>query len=207
MQQPGPTLNVKHLGAQPYLATLTAMQQFTHTREPDTADELWLLEHPAVFTLGQAGKNEHILDAHDIPIVKTDRGGQVTYHAPGQLMAYCLFNVKRLQLNTRQFVCALEQVIINLLNDLQIDAHGDRNAPGVYVAGKKIAALGLRIRRGYSYHGLCFNVNLDLTPFTYINPCGIKDQPITSLQALGYDIPMNTISQALTQKFKQKFYP
>ena len=206
MQPRKPTLNIKQLGCQPYLPILTAMQQFTAARIPDTTDELWLLEHQPVFTLGQAGKREHVLDAHNIPVIKTDRGGQVTYHAPGQLIAYCLFDIKRLQLNSRQFVCALERVIIHLLSDFNIEAYGDRNAPGVYVNGEKIASLGLRLRRGYSYHGLCFNVDLDLTPFNYINPCGIKDQPVTSLRRLGCTAAINEIRDYLTQQIKQLFY-
>ena len=199
-------LTIKYLGVQPYLPTLKAMQDFTTARNERTNDELWLLEHEAVFTLGQAGKTKHILDAHNIPVIKTDRGGQVTYHGIGQLVAYCLFDIKRLQLNSRQLVCNLEQVVINLLADFNIKALGDRDAPGVYVNDKKIAALGLRIRKGYSYHGLCFNVNIDLTPFTYINPCGVKDQPVTSLQDLGLDIAMQEIRERLTKNIKETFY-
>lgn len=199
-------LTVKHFDIQPYLPILKAMQDFTAVRNQNTNDELWLLEHEAIFTLGQAGKSEHIIDTHDIPVIKTDRGGQVTYHAVGQLIAYCLFDVKRLHLNSRQFVCKLEQVIINLLADFGIKAHGNRNAPGVYVNGNKIAALGLRLRKGYSYHGLCFNVNVDLTPFTYINPCGIKGQAVTSLQELGYYVSMNEIQERVTKNIKHIFY-
>jgi len=199
-------LTIKHLGIQPYLPILKAMQDFTATRNEQTKDELWLLEHERVFTLGQAGKAKHIIDAHDIPVVKTDRGGQVTYHAMGQLVAYCLFDIKRLQLNSRQFVCNLEQVVINLLADFNIKAHGDRHAPGVYVNDKKIAALGLRLRKGYNYHGLCFNVSVDLTPFTYINPCGVKNQPVTSLQDLGLHISMHEIQERLTKNIRHTFY-
>ena len=196
-------LKVKQLGLQPYSPMLAAMQQFTAARDANTADELWLLEHEAVFTLGQAGKSEHILNAHDIPVIKTDRGGQVTYHAPGQLMAYCLFDVKRLKLNSRELVCLLEKSIISLLADFNIQAYGDRSAPGVYVDGAKIASLGLRLRRGYSYHGLCFNVNADLTPFTFINPCGIENQPVTSLKNLGYEISVTAAGEHLAEKIKQ----
>lgn len=199
-------INVKQLGLQPYLPMLEAMQQFTATRDTATTDELWLLEHQPVFTLGQAGKAEHILTPHDIPVIKTDRGGQVTYHAPGQLMAYCLLDVKRLQLNSRQLVCLLEKSIINLLADFHIQAYGDRDAPGVYVAGAKIASLGLRLRKGYSYHGLCLNVNADLTPFTFINPCGIKNQAVTSLKNLGCDISVAEVGEHLANKIKQLFY-
>ena len=206
MQEKKSIFTSKQLGIQPYLPILAAMQEFTEKRNADTIDELWLLEHAPVFTLGQAGKNEHILNPHGIPVIKTDRGGQVTYHTPGQLMAYCLFDVKRLQLNSREFVCLLEQTIVNLLADFNIKAYGDRDAPGVYVEGEKIASLGLRIRRGYSYHGLCFNVNADLTPFSYINPCGIKDQAITSLKKLGYDISIDEIGTRLTNNLKQLLY-
>jgi len=199
-------LTIKHLGVQPYMPILKAMQDFTAARHEQTNDELWLLEHEPVFTLGQAGEAKHIIDAHDIPVIKTDRGGQVTYHGMGQLVAYCLFDVKRLHLNSRQFVCHLEQVIINLLADFNIKAHGDRDAPGVYVNDKKIAALGLRLRKGCSYHGLCCNVSVDLTPFTYINPCGVKDQPVTSLQDLGYNICINAIKEPLIKNIKHTFY-
>ncbi len=199
-------INVKQLGLQPYSPILAAMQEFTTMRDVTTSDELWLLEHEAVFTLGQAGKSEHILNAHDIPVIKTDRGGQVTYHGPGQLMAYCLFDIKRLSLNSRQLVCLLEKSIVDLLADFNIEAYGDRNAPGVYVEGAKIASLGLRIRKGYSYHGLCFNVNVDLTPFSFINPCGVKDQAITSLKKLRYDISIPEIGKRLTEKIQQLFY-
>ena len=196
---------IKNFSIQPYLPMLQAMQKFTAMRNKNTHDEVWLVEHQPVFTLGQAAILEDVIDAHDIPVIKTDRGGQVTYHGFGQLMVYCLFDIKRLGLNIRQFVCALEQIIINLLSEFNVEGRGNRNAPGVYVNGKKIAALGLRLRKGYSYHGLCFNINVDLTPFTYINPCGIKNQPVTSLKALGYDVTINDIYRQLTKNIQHVF--
>lgn len=171
------------------------MQHFVNTRTTNTADHVWFCEHEPVFTLGQAGKEEHILNAHDIPIVKSDRGGQVTYHGPGYLMVYCLFDLNRLGLNTRELVCQLENMVIDLLAKYQITAYADRDAPGVYVDGAKIASLGLRIRKGFSYHGLCINVNGDLTPFSYINPCGIEGQQMTSLANLGVKLSTDDVAQ------------
>lgn len=149
-----------------------AMQQFTDTRDQSTADEIWLVEHPPVFTQGQAGKSEHLLAPGDIPVVPVDRGGQVTYHGPGQQMLYVLINMKRRKLGVRQLVTALEQCIVMLLKEYQIDAYPKADAPGVYVSEKKICSVGLRIRKGCSFHGLALNVNMDLSPFQRINPCG-----------------------------------
>lgn len=148
------------------------MQQFTNNRTPDTPDEIWLLEHPPVFTLGLNGKPEHILDAGDIPVVKCDRGGQVTYHGPGQLIVYLLLDLRRRELGVKTLVHKIEQAIINLLQEKNIDAVRRDGAPGIYVSDAKIAALGLRVRRGSCYHGLSLNVDMDLEPFSRINPCG-----------------------------------
>lgn len=165
-------LTVRHLGLADYTATWEAMRHFTDSRAADTADELWLLEHPPVFTLGQAGKKEHVLAPGDIPLVQSDRGGQVTYHGPGQLTGYCLFDLRRLGLGPRAFVELLEDALVDVLVALDIPAMADRDAHGVYVGGKKIASLGLRIRKGCSYHGFALNVDMDMAPFTRINPCG-----------------------------------
>ncbi len=165
-------LIVRQLGTQAYLPIWQAMQSFTDSRQADSADELWLVEHPAVFTQGQAGKEEHLLMPGDIPVVKVDRGGQVTYHGPGQQMLYVLLNLKRNKLGVRDLVTALEQTVVKTLSEYGIDAYPKADAPGVYVKQKKICSIGLRIRKGCSFHGLALNVNMDLSPFQRINPCG-----------------------------------
>ncbi|WP_340678165.1 lipoyl(octanoyl) transferase LipB [Paraglaciecola sp.] len=165
-------LIVRQLGRQPYLPIWQAMQDFTDTRDEHTCDELWLVEHEPVFTQGQAGKEEHLLAPGDIPVVKVDRGGQVTYHGPGQQMLYVLLNLKRNKLGVRDLVTALEQCVVQSLQPYKINAYPKADAPGVYVDGKKICSIGLRIRKGCSFHGLALNVNMDLSPFMRINPCG-----------------------------------
>jgi lipoyl(octanoyl) transferase len=165
-------LIVRQLGLQNYLPIWQAMQDFTNNRDAQTADEIWLVEHHAVFTQGQAGKEEHILMPEDIPVVKVDRGGQVTYHGPGQQMMYVLLNLKRNKLGVRTLVTALEQCVVNTLQEYAINAYPKADAPGVYVDAKKICSIGLRIRKGCSFHGLALNVNMDLSPFQRINPCG-----------------------------------
>ena len=165
-------LIVRQLGLQNYLPIWQAMQDFTNNRDSQTADEIWLVEHHAVFTHGQAGKEEHILMPQDIPVVKVDRGGQVTYHGPGQQMMYVLLNLKRNKLGVRTLVTALEQCVVNTLQEYAINAYPKADAPGVYVDAKKICSIGLRIRKGCSFHGLALNVNMDLSPFQRINPCG-----------------------------------
>ncbi len=172
---------IRHLGRREYLPTLRAMQAFTDERGPDTRDEVWILEHPPVFTLGLNGSREHLLDPGDIPVVHVDRGGQVTYHGPGQVMVYTLLDVRRRGLGVRRLVMLLEEAVIRMLADYGVEARPRRDAPGVYVAQAKIAALGLRIRRGASYHGLALNVSADLTPFRRINPCGHADLAVTRL--------------------------
>lgn len=174
-------ITMKDLGKSDYQTTWQAMRAFTDQRDQQTTDELWLVEHPPVFTQGQAGKPEHILHSGDIPVIQTDRGGQVTYHGPGQIVAYPLLDLTRLNLSIRDLVCKLEKTIIQTLADYQITAVGKRDAPGVYIDGAKIASIGLRVRRGRSYHGLAFNIEMDLEPFSRINPCGFAKLPITML--------------------------
>ena len=164
-----------------YVTIWQAMREFTDSRTADTADEIWLIEHPPVYTLGQAGKQEHILNPGNIPIINVDRGGQVTYHGPGQLVVYFMLDIKRLGLGIRELVTHLENSVIQLLADYKITAIAKRNAPGVYVEGAKICSIGLRIRRGCSYHGLAFNIDMDLSPFNGINPCGFAKLPVTQL--------------------------
>jgi lipoyl(octanoyl) transferase len=171
-------------GLQDYNTCWHAMKEFTNQRDEETIDEIWLLQHQPVFTQGQNGKAEHVLHPGTIPIVQTDRGGQVTYHGPGQLMAYLLVDVKRKKLNIRELVTQLEQSIIQLLAAHQIEAKARCDAPGVYVHDKKICSVGLRIRRGSSYHGLAFNVDMDLEPFSRINPCGYPELQMTQLADL-----------------------
>ncbi len=173
---------VRHLGCVAYEPTWHAMQHFTQNRDADTADEIWLLEHPRVFTQGQAGKAEHVLAAGDIPVVQVDRGGQVTYHGPGQLVAYVLVDVRRAGQGVRDLVTSIENSLIDLLAQYDIAAQAKPDAPGVYVGDKKIASLGLRIRRGCSFHGLALNVDMDLQPFQRINPCGYAGLHMTQLR-------------------------
>ena len=173
---------VRHLGCVAYEPTWHAMQHFTQTRDADSPDEIWLLEHPRVFTQGQAGKAEHVLAAGDIPVVQVDRGGQVTYHGPGQLVAYILLDVRRAGQGVRDLVTAIENSLIDLLSQYGVAAQAMPDAPGVYVADKKIASLGLRIRRGCSFHGLALNVDMDLQPFQRINPCGYAGLQMTQLR-------------------------
>lgn len=179
---PAPIL--RHLGQLDYESTWRRMQQFTDERSADTADELWFLQHPPVFTLGMAARREHLLDPGDIPVLHTDRGGQVTYHGPGQLVVYALLDLRRAGLGVRDLVTALEQAVIRYAATLGIAAAAQRAAPGVYVDGAKLASVGIRIRRGASYHGLALNVNMDLEPFERINPCGHAGLRMTQLADL-----------------------
>ncbi|WP_366949800.1 lipoyl(octanoyl) transferase LipB [Immundisolibacter sp.] len=178
------SLRLRRRGRVDYAACLAAMQEFTDRRDADTADELWLVEHPPVFTLGLAGEPRHVLDAGDIPVVRCDRGGQVTYHGPGQVVLYALLDLNRMGLGVKALVTTLEQAVIDLLAGLDIAAERRPGAPGVYVAGAKIAALGLRVRRGCCYHGLSVNVAMDLAPFGRINPCGYAGLAVTQLRDL-----------------------
>jgi len=176
---------VQRLGLRDYSACFAAMKRFTGERDPATTDEIWLLEHPPVFTLGLSGRAEHIIDAGTIPVIHSDRGGQVTYHGPGQLVIYVLLDLKRRNLGVRTLVQRLEQAVIDMLAELDITGRRRAGAPGVYVADAKIASLGIRVRRGCSYHGLALNVNGDLSPFQRINPCGYPGLAMTSLEELG----------------------
>jgi lipoyl(octanoyl) transferase len=171
------------------------MQNFTQQRDGDTEDELWLLEHKPVFTQGLNGKPEHILNLSDIPIVQTDRGGQVTYHGPGQLVAYVLFDLKRNKIGVREMVTRLEQAIITLLARSGIESEARKDAPGVYVQNKKIASLGLRVKHGACYHGISFNLDMDLSPFKLINPCGYADMEVIDLKGLGVQMGMQEAQQ------------
>lgn len=177
-------IKVFQLGRQPYLPVWQAMRALTDTRGPDTQDQLWVVEHEPVFTQGQAGKPEHVLMPGDIPVVQTDRGGQVTYHGPGQLVLYPLLDVRRGKLGVRDLVSALEAAVVGVLADENIEAHARPDAPGVYVGEAKIASLGLRIRRGASFHGVALNVTGDLSPFQCINPCGYAGMQMTRLADL-----------------------
>jgi lipoyl(octanoyl) transferase len=179
------SITIKNLGKVDYQSCWTLMRDFTEARDHLTTDELWLVEHAPVFTLGLAGKEEHLLQHnHQIPLIRTDRGGQITYHGPGQIIIYVLCDLTRLQLGVRNFVTSLEQGIINFLARYRINAYGDRAAPGVYCYGKKIASLGLKIRKGCSYHGISFNFNLDKKPFSYINPCGYAGLEVINFNEL-----------------------
>jgi lipoyl(octanoyl) transferase len=180
-----------------YEPTWRRMQQFTDARTTATPDELWCLEHPPVYTLGMAGKPEHVLSAGEVPVVPIDRGGQVTYHGPGQLVVYPLLDLRRLELGVRELVTALEQAVIDYVATLGIQALARRDAPGVYVEGAKLAALGLRIRRGCSYHGLALNVCMDLTPYARINPCGQAGLAVTDLASLGASGDVFEVARAL----------
>ena len=174
-------LIVRVLGQRDYQSTWDAMRAFTAGRGPETSDELWLLEHPAVFTLGQAGRDEHVLAPGDIPVIRVDRGGQVTYHGPGQPIAYLMLDLRRAGIGVKRLVHLLEQAVIDLLAELGISAAARPDAPGVYVDGAKIAALGLRVSRGASYHGLALNLDMNLEPFSRINPCGYAGLAVTRI--------------------------
>ena len=181
------------------------MQAFTDARDSETADELWLVEHDPVFTLGQAGKAEHLLSPGDIPVIHVDRGGQVTYHGPGQLVLYALLDLRRLRIGARAYVCRIEQAIIDTLGDWNIEARRREGAPGVYVADAKIAALGIRIRRGCSFHGLAFNVDMDLSPFNCINPCGYAGLRVTSMVDLGGPSGLQAVKPGLVEHLAAQF--
>ena len=188
---------LKWLGRADYEPTWRAMQALTQQRGPQTRDEIWFLEHPPVFTLGMNAAPEHVLAPGDIPVVQIDRGGQVTYHGPGQLVVYPLLDVRRHALGVRQLVMALENGIIALLASWNIEAEGRRDAPGIYVEGRKLASIGLRIRRGCSYHGLAFNVAMDLEPFRRINPCGYRGLEVTDLRTLGVSVELRSVAEQL----------
>ncbi len=203
---PAATVPVKQLGTLPYQDCLAAMQQFNNERATDRRDDqLWLVQHPPVYTLGLNGKREHILNAAGIPVVETDRGGQVTYHGPGQQVLYVLLHLKSHQLGVRELVELLENSVIDLLSQFGISARGDRDAPGVYVGEAKIASLGLRVRRGCTYHGVALNLTPDLAPFANINPCGYIGLPVTRLCDHLDTMPAEQdIAQAWTDALRQR---
>lgn len=196
---------VRWLGRVEYAPTVAEMQRFTDARTATTPDELWLLEHPPVFTLGMAADHSHVLAAGDIPVVQTDRGGQVTYHGPGQLVVYPLLDIRRAGLAVRALVMQLEQTVIDMVARHGTLARGRRDAPGVYVDGAKLASLGLRVRRGASYHGLALNVDMDLAPFGRINPCGMAGLAVTSLAQLGIKATVESAGQDFARRFAERF--
>ena len=195
------TILIRNLGLQPYDPVSRAMHEFTDTRTDATPDEIWLVEHHPVFTQGQAGKAEHVLMPGDIPVVQSDRGGQVTYHGPGQQVMYVLINLKRRKLGVRELVTLLEQTVVNTLADVGIEAYPRADAPGVYVQGKKICSLGLRIRKGCSFHGLALNIAMDLAPFLRINPCGYAGMEMTQVNHFQPAADMDKIRVVLVDKF------
>ncbi|MDJ0741416.1 MAG: lipoyl(octanoyl) transferase LipB [Gammaproteobacteria bacterium] len=196
----GRILIVRDLGLRDYAPTWQAMRDFTDARDDATPSELWIVEHPPVFTQGQAGKAEHVLTPGDIPVVQTDRGGQVTYHGPGQLVIYLLVSLREAGIGIRRLVTVMEQAVIGVLGDHGIDAAARADAPGVYVADRKIASLGLRVRRGCTYHGLALNVCNDLEPFLRINPCGHAGLAVTSTHELGVSDPPAALAAQLTRR-------
>jgi lipoyl(octanoyl) transferase len=195
----------RRLGRREYALVFDAMRTFTEARTVDTPDELWWVEHPPVFTQGLAGRAEHLLAPGDIPVIQVDRGGQVTFHGPGQVVAYCLLDVRRLGLGVRALVTALERSVIELLAAHGIVAHARPDAPGVYVEGAKVASLGLRIRQGRSYHGLSLNVAMDLEPFARINPCGLPGLRVTQLRDLGIYLTPDAVAEELLPGLGRRF--
>lgn len=198
-------IHVRSPGLVTYEDSLLAMRDFTRERDTATADEIWLLQHPRVFTLGQAGKTEHLLAPGDIPVLNTDRGGQVTYHGPGQLVMYTLLNLKRAGMGIRGLVTLIETTVIDCLAAQGITGVSRPDAPGVYVNGSKIAALGLRVSRGCSYHGLALNVDADLEPFGRINPCGYRNLEVTSMRELGATVTLESVAAMLSESFISSF--
>ena len=192
------------LKSEAYTASWLAMRAFTEQRSASTPDELWFIEHPPVFTQGQAGKAEHILAPGNIPIVQSDRGGQVTYHGPGQLLAYLMMNLKSLNLTVRDMVCALQRAVIELLKEYEINGEILEGAPGVYIKGAKIAAMGLRVKRGYTYHGLSLNIDMDLEPFSRINPCGYQNLRVTQLKDWGGPTDLQMVSLHLSRHLQEQ---
>ena len=198
-------LIVRDLGLVEYPPTLEAMRELTAVREADTPDEIWFLQHTPVFTQGQAGKAEHVLAAGDIPVIQVERGGQVTYHGPGQLVAYLMLDLRRLGLGVRELVTAMEQSLVDLLASYGVQAAPRADAPGVYVGEAKIASLGLRVRRGCSFHGLALNVDMDMQPFSRINPCGYSGLQMTQLsEQVSAPVEMHDVAQRLEQALRQQ---
>ncbi|WP_285258832.1 lipoyl(octanoyl) transferase LipB [Halopseudomonas bauzanensis] len=200
-----PELIVRNLGLVEYQPTLEAMRTLTAERDADTPDEIWLLQHPAVFTQGQAGKAEHLLAPGDIPVIQVERGGQVTYHGPGQLVGYLMLDLRRLGLGVRELVSAMERSLVDLLASYGVEAAPKPDAPGVYVDGAKIASLGLRVRRGCSFHGLALNVDMDMQPFQRINPCGYSGLQMVQLSELvSQPVSIEDVAQRLEQALRQQ---
>ncbi|MGJ8691881.1 MAG: lipoyl(octanoyl) transferase LipB [Thalassotalea sp.] len=197
------SLIVRQLNQLDYTQVWQAMKDFTDSRNDTSADELWLVEHPAVFTQGQAGKAEHLLNPGNIPVVKADRGGQITYHGPGQQVLYCLINLRRRKMGIRQLVTMIEESIVAALKKYQINAYAKADAPGVYVDEKKVASLGLRVRKGCSFHGLALNVNMDLTPFLSINPCGYAGLEMVQTADINGPQTVADAGQALVTELSQ----
>ncbi|MEN8130361.1 MAG: lipoyl(octanoyl) transferase LipB [Pseudomonadota bacterium] len=197
-------LVIQQLGLRKYTPVWESMRTFTRQRHADSADEFWLVEHPPVYTLGLNGDPTHVLDAGDIPVIKVDRGGQVTYHGPGQVIIYLLIDLRRLGLGVRGLVTNMEQALIGFLSHYGVHAEADPHAPGVYVAGRKIASLGLRVSRGCSYHGIAFNLNMDLSPFKHINPCGFPGLPVTRLTDLGIKLDWDYAANQLVTYLQQQ---
>lgn len=200
-----PNLIIRDLDFCDYQKTWEKMRDFTDTRTENTKDEIWLLQHPPVFTQGLAGKPEHVLNPHHIPIIQTDRGGQVTYHGPGQLVVYVLIDLKRREMHAREFVRTLEQCVIDLLSEMSIIAVSKCDAPGVYVNDAKICSIGLRVRKNCSYHGIALNVDMDLTPFSYINPCGYQNMKMTQIKTLNPSATFDMIKEAIIPAFLKNF--
>lgn len=195
-------LIIRDFGQADYEPVWQQMQDFTDQRDETTADELWLVEHPPVFTLGQQGERNQILQRSTIPIIQVDRGGHVTYHGPGQIVAYPLINLRRHKLGPRSLVTTIESILVELLKEFQIEAYPRPDAPGVYVDNKKIASIGLRIRKGCSYHGLALNVNMDLTPFSYINPCGMAGMEMVNMSEFVANIDITVVKKKLVHEFQ-----
>lgn len=202
MLQPSQPLIIRNLGQRDYVPVWREMQVFTAARTRDTPDELWIVEHPPVFTLGLNGKAKHLLNPGDIPVIKVDRGGQVTYHGPGQLVMYTLLDIQRRHLGVKELVRYIEQAIITLMADYGIQAEGREDAPGVYVAGAKIAALGLRVKKGRTYHGLALNIRMDLSPFSQINPCGYVGMTVTQTRDLGISASLPELRDHLLEHLR-----
>ncbi|ROU07924.1 lipoyl(octanoyl) transferase LipB [Lysobacter enzymogenes] len=200
-----PRAQLRDLGRQPYEPVWRAMQAFTDGRDGDTPDELWLVEHDPVFTLGQAGKDEHVLMPGDIPVIHVDRGGQVTYHGPGQIVLYPLLDLRRLKVGVREYVDRIEQATIDTLAEWNIEGARRDGAPGVYVAGAKVMALGIRVRRGCTFHGLAFNIAMDLSPYQRINPCGYQGLQVTSVLDLGGPSGMDQVKPVLVANIARQF--
>ncbi|HDN2512009.1 lipoyl(octanoyl) transferase LipB [Providencia stuartii] len=192
---------IRQLGHAPYQTVSDAMHQFTECRTAKTLDEIWLVEHPRVFTQGQAGKAEHVLAPGDIPVIQSDRGGQVTYHGPGQQVMYVMLDLKRNKIGVRELVTALENTVVNTLAHFNIEAYPRPDAPGVYVNGEKICSLGLRIRQGCSFHGLALNIDMDLEPFNRINPCGYSELKMTQVCDLAPKVSLSDVQPVLISQF------